>query len=29
MEGHGAKAVEHLRAAEHELGLAVESARKE
>ena len=29
MEGHGAKAVEHLHAAEHELGLAVESARKE
>ena len=29
MEGHGAKAVEHLRAAERELNLAVESARKE
>jgi hypothetical protein len=29
MAGHGAKAVEHLRDAERELGLAVESARKE
>lgn len=29
MEGHGVKAVEHLHAAEHELGLAVESARRE
>jgi hypothetical protein len=29
MQGHGAKAVEHLHAAEHELNLAVESARKE
>ena len=29
MAGHGAKAVEHLHAAEHELNLAVESARKE
>jgi hypothetical protein len=29
MEGHGAKAVEHLRNAERELGLAVESARRE
>jgi len=29
MEGHGAKAVEHLHAAEHELGLAVEAAKKE
>jgi hypothetical protein len=27
MEGHGAKAEEHLRAAEHELHLAVDSAR--
>lgn len=27
MAGHGAKAEEHLRAAEHELGEAVESAR--
>jgi hypothetical protein len=29
MAGHGAKAVEHLHAAEHELGLAVEAAKKE
>jgi hypothetical protein len=29
MAGHGARASEHLRAAEHELSLAVESARKE
>ena len=29
MAGHGAKAVEHLHAAERELALAVESARKE
>jgi hypothetical protein len=28
MEGHGAKAEEHLRQAEHELGLAVEAAKK-
>jgi hypothetical protein len=28
MEGHGAKAEEHLRAAEKELGLAVEAAKK-
>ena len=28
MAGHGTKAVEHLHAAEHELGLAVESARR-
>ena len=27
MEGHGAKAEEHLHAAEHELGLAIESAK--
>jgi hypothetical protein len=27
MQGHGAKAEEHLRAAEHELDLAVEAAR--
>jgi hypothetical protein len=27
MEGHGAKAEEHLHAAEHELHLAVEAAR--
>ena len=27
MEGHGAKAEEHLRAAEHELHLAVEAAK--
>ena len=27
MNGHGAKAEEHLRAAERELGLAVESAK--
>ena len=27
MDGHGVKAEEHMRAAEHELGLAVESAR--
>jgi len=27
MEGHGAKAEEHLRAAEHELGMAIEAAR--
>jgi hypothetical protein len=27
MQGHGAKAEEHLRAAEHELGLAVEAAK--
>jgi hypothetical protein len=29
MAGHGAKAVELLHSAEHELNLAVESARKE
>lgn len=29
MAGHGAKAEEHLRAAERELGLAVEAARGE
>jgi len=28
MEGHGAKAEEHLRAAEHELDLAVRAARR-
>jgi hypothetical protein len=28
MEGHGAKAEEHLHAAEHELGLAVDAARR-
>jgi len=27
MDGHGAKAEEHLRAAEHELHLAVEAAK--
>jgi predicted lipoprotein len=27
MEGHGAKAEEHLRAAERELGLAVDAAK--
>jgi hypothetical protein len=27
MAGHGAKAEEHLRAAEHELGLAIDAAR--
>ena len=27
MQGHGAKAEEHLRAAEHELQLAVEAAK--
>jgi hypothetical protein len=27
MQGHGAKAEEHLRAAEHELGLAIEAAK--
>jgi len=27
MQGHGVKAEEHLRAAEHELDLAVESAK--
>jgi hypothetical protein len=27
MQGHGAKAEEHLRAAEHELDMAVEAAR--
>ncbi len=27
MEGHGAKAEEHLHAAEHELGLAIEAAK--
>jgi len=27
MMGHGAKAEEHLRAAEHELGLAVDAAK--
>jgi hypothetical protein len=27
MDGHGAKAEEHLHAAEHELHLAIESAR--
>ena len=29
MAGHGAKAEQLLRSAEHELGLAVEAARKE
>jgi hypothetical protein len=28
MEGHGAKAEEHLRAAEHELDMAVQAARR-
>ena len=28
MDGHGAKAEEHLHAAEHELDLAVQSARR-
>lgn len=28
MQGHGAKAEEHLRAAEHELDLAVQAARR-
>lgn len=28
MDGHGVKAEEHLRAAEHELDLAVQAARK-
>ncbi len=28
MEGHGAKAEEHLHAAEHELDLAVQAARR-
>lgn len=28
MAGHGAKAEEHLRAAEHELSLAIEAARR-
>lgn len=28
MEGHGAKAEEHLRAAEHELDMAVAAARR-
>jgi hypothetical protein len=28
MDGHGAKAEEHLRAAERELGLAIEAARR-
>ena len=27
MEGHGARAEEHLRAAERELGLAIDAAR--
>jgi hypothetical protein len=27
MQGHGAKAEEHLRAAEHELSLAIDAAR--
>jgi len=27
MEGHGAKAEEHLRAAERELGLAIDAAK--
>ena len=27
MEGHGAKAEDHLRAAEHELGLAIDAAK--
>jgi hypothetical protein len=27
MEGHGAKAEEHLRAAEHELNLAIDAAK--
>jgi hypothetical protein len=27
MQGHGAKAEEHLHAAEHELGLAVDAAK--
>jgi len=28
MKGHGAKAEEHLRAAEHELGEAIEAAKE-
>ena len=28
MDGHGAKAEEHLRAAEHELDMAVQAARR-
>lgn len=28
MEGHGVKAEEHLRAAEHELDMAVQAARR-
>jgi hypothetical protein len=28
MDGHGAKAEEHLHAAEHELSLAIEAARR-
>jgi hypothetical protein len=28
MDGHGVKAEEHLRAAEHELQLAIEAARR-
>ncbi len=28
MEGHGARAEEHLRAAEHELDMAVQAARR-
>jgi hypothetical protein len=28
MQGHGAKAEEHLRAAEHELGMAIQSSRR-
>jgi hypothetical protein len=28
MEGHGAKAEEHLHAAEHELSLAIDAARR-
>jgi hypothetical protein len=28
MDGHGAKAEEHLRAAEHELDLAIQAARR-
>jgi hypothetical protein len=28
MDGHGAKAEDHLRAAEHELDLAVQAARR-
>jgi hypothetical protein len=28
MDGHGAKAEEHLRAAEHELAMAIDAARR-